>query len=71
MSTPLTEAEYQDLLATKSADEWTAVCDSVKRARGGQYPPDWYQRVIQARLPQKKATEWGTPEVGEIRIKAF
>lgn len=42
----LTESELARLKATKSEDEWNAACDAVKDARGGQYPHDWYQKVL-------------------------
>lgn len=45
--TPLTDAEYQSLLAAQSDDEWNAACLAVKKARGGRaYSSDWYERVL-------------------------
>ena len=38
----LTPEEIDRLKACKSAEQWDAACDAVKRARGGQYPPDWW-----------------------------
>jgi len=37
------------LNALKQAEtdaEWNAVCDRVKAANGGDYPSDWYEKVI-------------------------
>lgn len=42
----LTEAELQKLDNCKSEREWNNTCDEIKRARSGQYPPDWYQKMI-------------------------
>ena len=41
----ITDAEIQRLEECRTADDWNDACDAVKRARGGQYPPDWWQRV--------------------------
>lgn len=42
----ITESELSELKACQSDQQWNDVCDKVKRARGGQYPPDWYPKVI-------------------------
>jgi len=42
----MTEEQIQQLLSTKSETEWNAVCDEIKRAHSGDYPSDWYTRVI-------------------------
>ncbi len=42
----LTENELMQLTNAESETEWNGICDRVKAARGGQYPPDWYQKVI-------------------------
>jgi hypothetical protein len=46
----LTEAELALFKNAKSRTEWDAHCDTVKRARGGAYPGDWYQKVLQSGL---------------------
>ena len=58
----LTNEEMGKLEAAKSTAEWNDCCDEIKRARGGQYPPDWYQRVIMTGLAQR---------VGSLRITTF
>ena len=42
----LTTEEFNALKAAKSEKEWNGVCDKVKAARGGEYPADWFPRVI-------------------------
>jgi hypothetical protein len=42
----LTDEELKTLESANTADEWNDACLNVKRARNGQYPPDWYPRVI-------------------------
>jgi len=42
----LTDQELEKLKASNSAQEWNSICAEVKRTRNGQYPPDWYPRVM-------------------------
>lgn len=39
----LTLPELLLLEGARTEAEWEACCDIVKEARGGQYPPDWFQ----------------------------
>ncbi len=55
----LTTTEIEKLEATKSAIEWNAVCDGIKRARGGQYPLDWFQKVTLTGLLDEIQESWG------------
>lgn len=50
--------EYTKLKAAKSAEEWDEVCDEIKAARGGQYPSDWYQRVILSGFAASVQMNW-------------
>jgi hypothetical protein len=47
---PITETELTLLKSAKTDAAWNAACDEIKAARGGQYPPDWYDKVIAAGL---------------------
>lgn len=60
LARPLTDAELEALSASKSEEEWNKICDDVKRARGGGYPPDWYQRVLASGLATKMQIEWAS-----------
>lgn len=42
----LTEEEIDALRRAETADEWDRICDEIKIARQGNYPPDWYQTVV-------------------------
>lgn len=56
-NTKLTDVEIQKLAAAKDNEAvWNAVCDEIKAARGGQYPPDWYVVVIIGILAGKPRT---------------
>jgi hypothetical protein len=46
----ITESELELLKATKSENEWNDACDKIKDARDGQYPPDWYVKVLASGL---------------------
>ncbi len=41
----ITARELLSLWCAKSAAEWDAACDAIKAARGGVYPPDWWEVV--------------------------
>jgi hypothetical protein len=55
----LTEEELQSLKDSKTEDEWSALCQAVKKARGGQYPLDWFAKVIQSGLSSQKSQSFG------------
>ena len=58
----LTAEELQHLSNASTADEWNGICDAVKDKRHGQYPPDWFAKVLASGLAQKKSDEWaGAP----------
>lgn len=46
----LTEAEMDKFRNTKSEREWNAVCDEIKAARNGSYPPDWFAKMMMTGL---------------------
>lgn len=46
MNENLTDDEIKQLEAARSEKEWNDACDAVKRTRGGQYPGDWWSRVM-------------------------
>ena len=54
----LTDAELAKLKASKNETEWNATCDEVKAARGGQYPPDWYQKVLASGVAGTVQSKW-------------
>lgn len=54
----ITPEELQELELTTNADEWNAACDKIKAARGGQYPPDWYAKVLASGLMAEAQDSW-------------
>ena len=54
----LTEAEMTKLRNTKSESEWNAVCDEIKAARNGTYPPDWFAKMMMTGLMSAIAATW-------------
>jgi len=54
----ITDEEIKALENTKSEDEWNAECDKIKRARDGQYPPDWWAGVSQSGLMHRVHLSW-------------
>ncbi len=55
----LTLEELSKLAACKSEPEWNAICDEVKKVRGGMYPRDWFQRVQVSGLAARVVASWG------------
>jgi L-rhamnose mutarotase len=54
----LTEAEMAKLRNTKNESEWNAVCDEIKAARNGAYPPDWFAKMMMTGLMSAIAATW-------------
>jgi hypothetical protein len=46
----LTEDELIALSNAKNAEDWNETCDTIKAARSGWYPPDWYVKVLASGL---------------------
>jgi hypothetical protein len=52
----LTDEEFASLTVAANnhdRDAWNTACNAIKLARDGQYPPDWYHRVLASGLPEK------------------
>jgi hypothetical protein len=54
----LTKKEYNQLIATKKSSQWNAVCSQIKKDRGGNYPTDWYEKIIVSGILFKKQMEF-------------
>ena len=57
----LTEDEMQQLLSASTPKLWDAACDAIKKARNGQYPPDWYAMVLRSGLMDRISSYWPKP----------
>lgn len=64
----LTDAEFTRLRTTKNEQEWSATCDDIKKARDGQYPPDWWPRMQMSGEMARIARGWGKPDAFDIKI---
>jgi hypothetical protein len=51
---PLTNNELQKLKDATSVSAWNQACDDIKEIRLGNYPSDWFQKVIQSGLISSK-----------------
>lgn len=68
----ITEDELGELERCASSEEWNAACDSIKRRRGGQYPTDWWPRVMKSGLAARVMRKFGTHPsitVGTIKVR--
>lgn len=43
---------------TKSEVEWNKICDEIKAAHGGIYPPDWFFKVQVTGLYARAKAGW-------------
>jgi len=55
----ITEQEIAMLEGCNSAEDWKRATMAVKEARGGAYPPDWYEKVIAEGLGRRVSQKWG------------
>jgi hypothetical protein len=53
----LTQEELDTLKASKSGEEWNAICDAIKTKHGG-YPDDWFQKVIMSGVLVTTSANW-------------
>lgn len=60
----LTEKEIKELKMTKSEKQWNATCDKIKHARGGVYPPDWWEKMALSGLMAEIFAQWKLPTAG-------
>lgn len=54
----ITQDELKKLKSSKTMEEWDATCDAIKAARGGQYPPDWFRKVMMSGLAASVQESW-------------
>jgi hypothetical protein len=54
----LTTDELNQLQNAKSEAEWNSICNGIKRARQGQYPDDWYAKVVMSGLMALVSSGW-------------
>ncbi len=54
----LTEEQLEKLKNSKSEKEWNSICDAIKTANGGEYPKDWFMRVLVSGLASMAKSNW-------------
>jgi hypothetical protein len=62
-SVGLSKDELQTLLDAHSEAAWSKACDAIKGARGGQYPFDWFAKILATGFMNAKQKEWGETDV--------
>ncbi len=62
----ITEQEIALLKSCKSEQDWNNACDTIKKARKGAYPPDWWPKVKMSGLMDEILARFGRDS--EIRI---
>lgn len=42
----ITNTEIELLNSVNTEDAWNDACDTIKQAHGGDYPGDWFRKVL-------------------------
>lgn len=66
----ITDAELEKLKAAKTQGEWNAACDEIKKARGGQYPADWWAKVKLSGIMDEAVARFGGGGITVSVVKA-
>lgn len=56
----ITQEELQMLEGCKSAKDWGQACDTIKKARDGDYPEDWWDKVKLSGMMDRILGRWGS-----------
>ena len=64
----LTDEELKLLDSAQTYKEHRAACDQVKAARGGQYPPDWAEKMLDTGKNDEIARRYGN---GGFTVKNY
>ena len=71
MNQGITTEELAALRASKNEGEWNAACDAVKKARNGNYPADWFVKVMMSGLSAEVAEAWGRPDAFDLKVEVL
>lgn len=66
----LTSEELSKLENASTGDAWDAIVDEILAARGGEYPPDWYAKVLASGLADRMCG-MNIHVNGELKVTAF
>ncbi len=68
----LTQEELQELENCPNDDAWDALCDKIKKARGGGYPRDWWRTVFaKGGIAERLTKKWNNPTAFNIEMVTF
>jgi hypothetical protein len=45
MNTPLTQDEIE-MIKEATEQTWDEICSEIRNRRGGEYPPDWWEKIV-------------------------
>lgn len=65
----ITDEELRRLESSKNDEEWNSICDDIKASRLGNYPSDWWVKVMVSGLANRVAANWGRPNAMTISIR--
>lgn len=65
----ITDEEIALLRACGSEEEWNATCDKIKKTRGGQYPNDWWPKIVQSGMMRSIVSKFGGSD--KITIESY
>ena len=65
----ITDKEIRLLEGCQSAKDWSRACDTIKSARGGEYPDDWWEKVKMSGMMDRIMSKWGASS--ELKVKGF
>jgi len=60
----------EHLLATKSGDEWSVLVKGMLAKNGGEYPPDWFEKVMASGVTAQCEKNWGDAVSSSYKIPA-
>jgi len=62
----MTDAQVALMASSNSAADWQNNLEQVQKEHDGQYPDDWYAKIIESGLVRRVATKFG--QTGDIAI---
>lgn len=62
----MTDEEFAEICAAQTEVQYHEAVQRIKRARDGEYPDDWWARVVQSGTLRKITARWGGDD--QIRL---
>lgn len=54
----ITIEELTSLQACQNSQDWNEACSLIKKARNGNYPKDWWLKVVQSGMMTRITQSW-------------